>query len=39
MRAGTRYNSRGIDSFGNVSNFVEDENILIRKINHDVQLK
>jgi len=30
-RAGTRYNSRGIDDKGNVSNFIETEQILITK--------
>jgi len=28
-RVGTRYNSRGIDANGNVSNFVETEQILV----------
>lgn len=28
-RGGTRYNSRGLDDDSNVSNFVEDENIMV----------
>jgi hypothetical protein len=33
---GTRYNSRGIDDEGNTSNFVESEQIVVkRKINRE----
>jgi hypothetical protein len=33
-RAGTRYNTRGVDKAGNVANYVETEQVVIRMFFH-----